>query len=101
LCETATRPLTIFVGVLMLAGSISASDRKGTVLHAFRGTRHCFPAEARERYLDWEPLYSFKGIDSYFSAAEVRLGEGGSLYGTAVGHAGNAGMVFEILPCRC
>jgi uncharacterized repeat protein (TIGR03803 family) len=43
-------------------------------------------------------LYTFKGIDNYFSAAEVLLGEGGRLYGTTVGHAGNAGMVFEILP---
>jgi len=85
----------------MLGGSISASDWKGTVLHAFRGTRHCFQLKLEDGIWTESTLYSFKGIDSYFSAAEVRLGEGGSLYGTAVGHAGNAGMVFEILPCRC
>jgi uncharacterized repeat protein (TIGR03803 family) len=43
-------------------------------------------------------LYSFKGIDNYCSAAGLLLGEGGTLYGTTVGHAGNAGMVFEIQP---
>jgi hypothetical protein len=37
LSDTATRPPVIFVAVLILAGSISASERKGTVLHAFRG----------------------------------------------------------------
>ncbi len=43
-------------------------------------------------------LYSFNGIDNYFSAAGLLLGEGGALFGTTVGHAGNAGMVFKLVP---
>jgi uncharacterized repeat protein (TIGR03803 family) len=43
-------------------------------------------------------LYSFKSDENSFSAAEVLLGEGGTLYGTTVGYAGNAGMVFELVP---
>jgi uncharacterized repeat protein (TIGR03803 family) len=43
-------------------------------------------------------LYTFNGIDNYYSAAGLLLGEGGTLFGTTVGHAGNAGMVFKLVP---
>jgi uncharacterized repeat protein (TIGR03803 family) len=43
-------------------------------------------------------LYSFKYYDNEFATAGLLLGENGALYGTTIGIAGPAGMVFKIWP---